>query len=89
MTYRKVFCKYKSDTTRTATGRSNKNFLIMKKNSSMLFIGILISILFSCTPEQVVDNTTAPQACCDETGEIDPPLPPPPPPPIPGNGTGS
>lgn len=51
----------------------------MKKITIVIFTGILISVLFSCTPEQILDTTSEPQACCDETGQIHPPPPPPPP----------
>ncbi|MFT7082632.1 MAG: hypothetical protein ACJA1Z_001145 [Patiriisocius sp.] len=51
----------------------------MKKLSLMIFTGILISTLFSCTPEQIVDNSTTPQSCCNEQETIPPPPPPPPP----------
>ncbi|AGC75948.1 hypothetical protein DDD_0821 [Nonlabens dokdonensis DSW-6] len=45
----------------------------------MLFTGILISMFFSCTPEQLTDNLNEPQACCGNEGTIE--IPPPPPPP--------
>ncbi len=31
----------------------------------------------SCTPENIVDEVTQPQACCDDGGHIPPPPPPP------------
>jgi hypothetical protein len=51
------------------------------KHLNMIFLmGILMAALFSCTPEQIIDETAETQACCDETGPITIPPPPPPPP---------
>ena len=51
----------------------------MKKIAVIMFTGILISSLFSCTPERIINETENVQACCGEEGTIE--LPPPPPPP--------
>lgn len=49
----------------------------MKKISIVIIITLLNIVLFSCTPEAVVDEI-APQTCCGENEEIPPPPPPPP-----------
>jgi len=48
----------------------------MKKISLIVFTVILNFMLFSCTPESIVDEVNE-QACCGELGEIPPPPPPP------------
>jgi hypothetical protein len=55
----------------------------MKNVAFILFTIILNSVLFSCTPDSIVEQSTE-QACCDEDFDI----PPPPPPPPPGGKTG-
>ena len=41
-----------------------------------MFTVFLNGAFFSCTPEAIADEIEE-QACCDGTGEIDPPPPPP------------
>lgn len=53
----------------------------MKKITVALFTGIVITALFSCTPESIIDSTENVQACCGNEGTILVPPPPPPPPP--------
>ncbi len=55
----------------------------MKKIVLILVTVILNVFLFSCSPDEVLengvlDNLEAPQACCDQEGDIPPPPPPPP-----------
>jgi hypothetical protein len=54
--------------------------LKMKQINMIFLLGILMVTLFSCTPEQIIEDATQPQACCDESGPIIVPPPPPPPP---------
>ncbi|PRX14120.1 hypothetical protein [Nonlabens ulvanivorans] len=51
----------------------------MKKITLIVFTGILISTLISCTPDSIIKDTNDKQACCENEGTIE--LPPPPPPP--------
>lgn len=48
----------------------------MKKTTLIVFKGILICALYSCTPENIIDSTEDVQACCGNEGTIE--LPPPP-----------
>lgn len=48
----------------------------MKKIKFILTVILLNSVLFSCTPESIVENVES-QACCDEGEHIPPPPPPP------------
>ncbi len=55
------------------------------KKLALIFVTVILNIvLFSCTADDVLndgvsDNLEAPQACCDQEGDIPPPPPPPPP----------
>ena len=48
----------------------------MKKVKIILTVILLNFVLFSCTPESIVENVES-QACCDEGEHIPPPPPPP------------
>jgi hypothetical protein len=49
----------------------------MKKISLIILTVILNVALFSCTPENIIDEVQE-QACCDGESTIPPPPPPPP-----------
>jgi len=48
----------------------------MKKISIMAIV-LLNIFVFACTPQQITDDTTVPQACCGDDIPIIPPPPPP------------
>jgi len=50
----------------------------MKKLYLLLFTVFLNLVFFSCTPQEISDNSNTAQACCGEGGDIPPPPPPPP-----------
>ena len=43
-----------------------------------MFTVFLNVTLFSCTPENIVEDINSTQICCGEDGELEPPPPPPP-----------
>ncbi|WP_198520045.1 hypothetical protein [Olleya sp. Bg11-27] len=43
-----------------------------------MFTVFLNATLFSCTPENIVEDINSTHACCGEDGELEPPPPPPP-----------
>lgn len=50
------------------------------KKAYLIMLGVIVNFaIFSCTPQNISDNTATTQDCCgDDT--VDPPPPPPPPP---------
>ena len=58
---------------------SFQNRYKMKKTYIILFTIFLNTVLFSCTPEEIIEEEITLQACCGDGGDIPPPPPPPPP----------
>ncbi|AUC76832.1 hypothetical protein CW732_14555 [Olleya sp. Bg11-27] len=50
----------------------------MNKIYVIMFTVFLNATLFSCTPENIVEDINSTHACCGEDGELEPPPPPPP-----------
>ncbi|QXP58179.1 hypothetical protein [Olleya sp. HaHaR_3_96] len=50
----------------------------MNKIYVIMFTVFLNVTLFSCTPENIVEDINSTQICCGEDGELEPPPPPPP-----------